>query len=186
MDDEKIIDLYWARSEQAIYETDQKYGAMCRRLAGNLLRNDEDAAECVNDTYHGLWETIPPVRPQRLSAYIAKITRNLAMKRLTYRNAEKRTAVTVSFEELEECIPAAQTPERRLEGRVLTDALERFLDTLDRESRQIFLRRYWFFDSVDQIAEKLGVSQSKVKTRLFRTRNKLKVFLEKEAGILVR
>ena len=186
MDDKTIVDLYWSRSEQAIHETDRKYGAMCRRLAGNLLVNDEDAEECINDTYHCLWNTIPPAQPNILSAYIAKITRNLAMKQLTYRNAEKRTAVTVSFDELEACIPAAQTPERILEGKVLTDALERFLDTLDWESRQIFLRRYWFFDSVDQIAEKLGVSQSKVKTRLFRTRNKLKVFLEKEVGIHVR
>lgn len=186
VNDERIIELYWSRSEQAIAETDKKYGTMCRKIAGNLLRSDEDAEECVNDTYNGLWDAIPPARPQKLSSFIAKITRNLAMKRLTYRNAVKRALLTVSFEELEACIPAADSPEQVLHGKELTQALERFLDTLDRESRNMFLRRYWFFDSIEEIAKGFGVSQSKVKSQLFRVRNKLKLFLAEEVDIRVR
>lgn len=184
MDDDRIIELFWKRSEQAISATDVKYGGMCRSLAMNLLRSQEDAQECVNDTYHGLWNSIPPARPEKLASYIAKITRNLAMKRLTYRNAAKRAVVTVSFEELNECISAGHSMEEILEGKELTQLLERFLDTLDRDSRNMFLRRYWFFDSIREIARGFGVSEGKVKTRLFRIRQQLKQYLE-EAQIYV-
>lgn len=185
MDDSRIIDLFWQRSEQAITAVAGKYGAMCRSIAENLLRNDEDAQECVNDTWQGLWDTIPPQRPDPLAAYVAKITRNLAMKRLTYRRAAKRTALVVSFEELSDCIPSSDSPEQILEGKELSRVIDEFLDTLDTDSRNMFLRRYWFFDSVAQIAAGFGVSQSKVKMRLYRIRNELKTYLAKEADIYV-
>lgn len=184
MDDNRIIELFWLRSEQAISAADAKYGRMCRQLAMNLLRSEEDAQECVNDTYHGLWNSIPPERPEKLSSYVAKITRNLAMKRLTYRNAAKRAVVTVSFEELNECICTGHSMEEILEEKELTQLLEQFLDTLDRDSRNMFLRRYWFFDSIREIARGFGVSEGKVKTRLFRIRQQLKQYLE-EAQIYV-
>lgn len=186
MEDEKIIALYWARSEQAIGETDKKYGKLCHTLSRNLLGSSEDAEECVNDTYHGLWEAIPPAKPNPLAVFIARITRNLAMKRLTHRNAGKRTGHHVSFDELEECIPARGSPEEHLAGKELSEALDRFLDTLDGTSRDIFLRRYWFFDTVEQIAVGLGMTKETVRQRLHRTRGKLKVFLEEEVGIYVR
>ena len=185
MDDSRIIELFWQRSEQAIEAAEEKYGAMCRSIAANLLRNDQDTQECLNDTWHSLWEAIPPLRPDPLAAFIAKLTRNHAMKKLTYRSAAKRTAVVVSFEELNECIPSALTPEQILEGQELSRMIDRFLDTLDPDSRNMFLRRYWFFDTIAQIAAGFGVSQSKVKTRLYRIRNELKIYLAKEAGIYV-
>ena len=185
MDDSRIIELFWSRSEQAIDEVDRKYGSLCRRIAGNLLHNAEDTQECVNDTYHSLWNAIPPRRPDPLAAFIAKITRNLAMKRLTHRNAAKRAALTVSFVELSECIPSGQSPEQVLEMQELSRVIDRFLDTLDPDSRNMFLRRYWFFDSIAQIAAGFGVSQSKVKMRLFRVRNELKEYLAREADIYV-
>lgn len=185
MDDGRIIDLFWQRSEQAIDAVDGKYGAMCRGIAMNLLRSTEDAEECVNDAYHGLWNTIPPMRPEKLPSYIAKITRNLAMKRLTYRNAAKRAVVTVSFEELSGCIPDGKSMEAFLEGKDLSRIIDSFLDTLDEDSRNIFLRRYWFFDSIARIAQGFGMSQGAVKNRLYRTRKLLKDYLAKEADIYV-
>lgn len=178
MDDNQIIELFWQRSEQAVSAVTEKYGAMCHGIAVNLLRDHEDAEECVNDTWHALWETIPPERPRVLPPFIARITRNLAMKRLTYHNAAKRAVLTVPFEELNGCIAGGPTPEEILDERELTRLLSSFLDTLDRDSRAMFLRRYWFFDSISRIAKGFGVSQSKVKSQLFRIRNRLKVYLE--------
>ena len=180
MDDSRIIDLFWNRSEQAIGAVSEKYGAMCRAIAWNLLRSNEDAEECVNDTWHGLWNTIPPQRPLKLASYIAKITRNLAMKQLSRRSAAKRDVQTVSFEELDECIPGALQPEQILEGRELARLLDAFLDTLDPQSRNIFLRRYWFFDSVKDIAKGFGMTENHVKVRLHRIRLRLKACLEEE------
>jgi RNA polymerase sigma-70 factor (ECF subfamily) len=184
MDDERIIELFWQRSEQAVSAVSEKYGAMCHRIALNLLRCCEDAEECVNDTWHGLWETIPPERPRSLVAFIAKIARNQAMKRLTYRTAAKRDVVIVSFEELNACIPDGYRMEEIADSRDLSRLLDLFLDTLDAESRNIFLRRYWFCDSIREIAKGFGISESKVKVRLFRTRRQLKAYLE-EAQIYV-
>ena len=185
MDDSKIIDLFWQRSEQAIDVAAGKYGLMCYRIAWNLLRSEQDAQECVNDTWYSLWQAIPPQRPDPLAAFVAKITRNLAMKRLTYYKAAKRKALTVPFEELDACIPSGMTPEKALEGKELSRAIDAFLDTLNPEDRNMFLRRYWFFDSIAQIAAGFGVSQSKVKTKLYRMRNALKEYLMKELEIYV-
>lgn len=185
MKDSEIIDLFWQRSEDAIPAAEAAYGPMCRGIARNLLRNEEDAQECVNDTWHSLWNAIPPERPVRLKAYVARVVRNLAMKRLTYRNAAKRQAVTVSFEELSQCIPDDRTVEAALEGKELSRAIDAFLNTLSEENRNLFLRRYWFFDSVKVLSRSFHMSESKVKVTLYRLRNQLKDYLAKEADIYV-
>lgn len=184
MDNEKLVDLFWARSPEAIAQTQQAYGGLCTNLARRLLRRKEDVEECVNDTYLALWNGIPPARPVHFGAYVAKIVRNLAMKRLSYLTAEKRAAeAEVSFEELDACLAGPGNPQQILEGKELEAAVAAFLEGQDKESRLFFLRRYWFFDSVKEIAARYGVSESKVKVKLFRTRNKLKEFLVKE-GLL--
>lgn len=185
MDDSRIIELLFQRSESALDAVQQKYGAMCRAIAWNLLGSQEDAQECVNDALHGLWNAVPPQRPRKLGAFLAAIVRNLAMKRLSYQNAEKRSGVTVSYEELSQCIPDGHYVEEVLERMVLSDVLNRFLQTLDRDSRDLFLRRYWFCDSVSQIAKGFGISETKVTTKLHRIRKKLKEYLAKEAQIYV-
>lgn len=185
MDDSKILSLFTQRSEEAITYAERKFGPICRNIARNLLRNDQDAEECLSDTWHTLWETIPPQHPEKLAAYTAGITRNLAMKRLTQRSAAKRSYVTVSFEELNQCIPDPTDPQTILEGRELTRLLENFLRALPLENRTLFLRRYWFFDSVRQIARQMGMTEGQVKTRLYRMRLELKEYLAKEADIYV-
>ena len=186
MDDSRIIELFFQRSESAIDAVQQKYGTMCQSIARNLLGNVEDAKECVNDALHALWNTVPPRRPQKLGPFLAGIVRNLAMKRLDYQNAGKRSGMTVSYEELSQCIPAGRTVEEWLESKELGDVLNGFLRTLDRDSRDMFLRRYWFCDSVGQIAKGFGISETRVTTKLYRIRRKLKDYLAKEAQIYVR
>lgn len=185
MDDSRIIELLFQRSESALDAVQQKYGAMCRAIARNLLGSEEDAQECVNDALHGLWNAVPPQRPRKLGAFLAAIVRNLAMKRLSYQNAEKRSGVMLSYEELSQCIPDVHCAEEVLERMVLSDVLNRFLRTLDRDSRDLFLRRYWFCDSVSQIAKGFGISETRVTTKLYRIRKKLKEYLAKEAQIYV-
>lgn len=187
MDDNALIELFWERSPEAVELTQQKYGALCRSLAGRLLRCAEDVEECLNDTLVSLWDAIPPARPVHLAAYISRITRNLAMKRLSYLSADKRAGeAMVSFDELEECVSTDADPAKILEGRELEAAVAAFLEAQDRESRVYFLRRYWFFDSVKEIAARYGVSESKVKVRLFRTRSRLKEYLVKEGYVYER
>lgn len=184
MEDERIIDLYNARSQEAITQTDLKYGALCRSLAGRLLHSGEDVEECLNDTYLALWNAIPPAHPAPLSSFLLKITRNLAMKRLEHRNAAKRSAEAVlSFEELSECLSAPGGPEQVVEEQALREAITTFLEEQDSESRVLFLRRYFFFDSVKEIAGRYGLSESKVKSKLMRTRNKMKIHLMEEGFI---
>lgn len=181
MDDSQIIDLFWSRSEQAITETEIKYGSMCMNLAQNIVMYRQDAEECVNDTYLGLWNTIPPTRPSIFSAYIAKIVRNIAMKKATYNNAQKRSSnLTISIHELEAYVAAWGAPSDAIYAQELATCIEGFLRNIDYESRNIFLRRYWFFDSISDIANRFAISESKVKSQLFRTRNKLRVHLIKE------
>ena len=185
MEDRQIVALFLQRSEAAIEAAEKKYGALCHSIAWNLLHSQEDAAECVNDTWHGLWNAIPPHKPEKLGPFAARITRNLAMKRLTCRNAEKRQGVTVSFEELNQCIPDEKTLERVMEGKELIRLLDAFLDTLEDRDRKLFLRRYWFFDSVRQLARTFGLTESHVKVKLYRMRKALKRYLEQEADIYV-
>ena len=184
MTDIQIIELYWARNEDAIKETDYVYGKKLRRLADKIVKNFEDAQECVSDTYLKTWDTIPPQRPEYFFAYIAKICRNFALGVLDWKSAAKRKGEVVQLtQEMEACIPDPQH-ERKMEGQELGEVLNRFLETLSYDNRVIFLRRYWYLDTVWEIAERYGMSESKVKTQLHRTRAKLHSFLEKE-GITV-
>ena len=186
MKDTDIITLYNQRNERAIYETHQKYGDYCMSISLGILHNHQDAEECVNDTYLHTWKSIPPKQPSVLRTFLGKLTRNISIDRLrTRRRARRDSELTVSFEELSECIPSGQSPEQVLEMQELSRVIDRFLDTLDPDSRNMFLRRYWFFDSIAQIAAGFGVSQSKVKMRLFRVRNELKEYLAREADIYV-
>lgn len=184
MEDQEIIALYWDRNEQAVRETENAYGSKLNNLAYRIVNTHEDAQECVSDTYLAAWNTIPPQRPQYFFAYLAKICRNFCLGRLDWLNAAKRKAEVVTLtREMELCIPDRGN-DRRLEGQELGALLNRFLGTISRENRMIFLRRYWFADSVEEIAKRYHFSQSKVKTSLFRTRNKLSAFLAKE-GVTV-
>lgn len=178
MDDNLIIDLYWSRSEAAISETDRKYGPYCRSIAYGILQNHEDSEECVSDTWLRAWEAMPPQRPNRLSAFLGKITRNLALDRFDYHHAAKRPAAFDQLlSELNECIPDRRDDYAQLE---LTQLLNHFLRSLPREHRNLFLRRYWYCESIEDLAKRYTMSQSAVKSNLFRTRNKLKAYLEKE------
>ena len=184
MTDAEIIQLYWSRNEDAIRETDAVYGRKLHTLAERIVQNNEDAQECVSDTYLKTWDTIPPQRPSYFFAYIAKICRNFALGVLDWKSAAKRKGEVVALtQEMEACIPDP-AHQRRLEGEELGKVLNRFLETLSYESRVIFLRRYWYLDTVAEIADHCGITQSKVKTQLHRTRAKLHGFLEKE-GITV-
>ncbi len=182
MEDTEIIALYWDRDERAISETAEKYGNYCHSIAYRLLQNTEDAKECVNDTYVGAWNTIPPHRPGLLSAFLGKITRRISINRLRDRNAGKRSAgqYTLTLEELSDCIPSGQRAEDLAETKELTRILNAFLATLATEERRVFLRRYWYFDSVKEIAKRFDCGQSKVKMMLKRTREKLLTHLKKE------
>lgn len=184
MEDHEIIALYWDRNEQAIEETEKTYGGKLSALAYRIVSTREDAQECVNDTYLAAWNTIPPQRPAFFFAYLAKICRNFSLGRLDWLNAARRKAEVVTLtREMELCIPD-RANERRLEGQELGAVLNRFLGTISRENRMIFLRRYWYADSIEEIAQRYRCSQSKVKTSLHRTRNKLSAFLAKE-GVTV-
>lgn len=184
MEDAQIIALYWDRNEDAIQQTDAVYGRRLHALADKILNSCEDAQESVNDTYLTAWNTIPPQRPRYFFAYLAKICRNCAFGILDWKNAARRKAEVISLsDELQQCIPD-RSLDRALEVRELGRLINRFLEETEQESRMIFLRRYWFADSVAQIAARYGISESKVKTRLFRTRQRLLVFLEKEGVTL--
>lgn len=184
MEDKKIIDLYWARNEDAIAETDAAYGRPLHTLADRILRSPEDAQESVNDTYFKAWETIPPQRPNYFFAYLAKICRHFALGKLDWKNAAKRKAEVVELtREMELCIPD-ESRDRELERKEMGRLLNGFLAGLSVESRRIFLRRYWYVDTVAEIAQRYSISESKVKTQLHRTRKKLSDYLAKE-GIAV-
>lgn len=181
MEDAKIIELYWARDEQAIVETDTKYGKLCKQLAKNILRNLEDAQEIVNETYLGVWNSIPPNRPQYLKTFVCKITKNLALAKARYNNAEKRKPEgIVSLAELEDIVSGKLNVEEEYEKKVVSGYISDFLRSIDEEKRNIFLSRYWYHNSMADIARGYGISESKVKTTLFRTRRKLKEYLKNQ------
>lgn len=180
MEDTQIIELYFARNPQAIQETGQKYGRLCFSVAHNILHSAEDSEECVNDTYLGAWNTIPPQNPNRLMAFLCKITRNLSLKRLDYNTAQKRSPeLLISFEELESVLPD-EAIQSRISDEDIAGAISRFLQTESAESRTVFLRRYWFCDSIKSIAQRYSFRESKVKSILYRTRTRLKDYLVKE------
>lgn len=182
MDDQEIIDLYWARSETAISETANKYGRYCHSIAFNILRNHEDSEECLNDTFFNAWKAMPPQRPNKLSAFLGTITRNLSLNKWEQYSTEKRGLgqVPLALEELQDCIPASENVERVADDLTLTEILNQFLSTLPKGRRKIFMRRYWYMDTIKEIAESCSVSESKVKMSLLRSRNELKRLLEKE------
>ena len=186
MDDKQIIELYHERSEDAISETANKYGKYCYSIAYHVLYNVEDSEECVNDTYLRTWEAIPPQYPNNLSAFLGKITRNLALNRYKYYVREKRGngQTTLVLDELQECVPTTSSTEQAVEEKLLVEVLNRFLYNLPKEKRILFLRRYWYMHSIQEIAEDFGYSESKVKMTLLRIRNKLKQVLEKEGVVL--
>lgn len=184
MEDAKILDLYFARDEDAIRETDTVYGKRLHTLAKNILQNREDAEESVNDTYAEVWKSIPPRRPKYFFAFLASICRHLSLNRVDWKQAAKRRAQVVPLtEEMENCIPDA-VHERQMEAKELGRLLDLFLESLPKDSRLIFLRRYWYVDSVPEIAARYGMTESKVKMQLSRTKEKLRLFLEQE-GIYV-
>lgn len=181
MEDQKIIQLYWNRSESAISETAKKYGRYCHYIAYGILHSEEDAEECVNDTWLHTWNAIPPQRPHRLQAFLGKITRNLSLNRYEKRVACKRGGGELSLilDELAECIPAAGS-DRMIEDLAFKDLLNRFLDALPAETCKLFVRRYWYMTPIKELAREYGISESNATVTLFRTREKLKDYLEKE------
>ena len=186
MEDNAIVDLYWSRSEDAIEETDKKYGAYCRQVSYNILRSPQDADECVNDTWLRAWNAMPPQRPNILSAFLGKITRNLSLDRFRVSRAGKRGGgqLPVALDELGDCIPDGSSVEEQVALKELSRLLDRFLRNLPERECCIFLRRYWFVDSTREIALRYNMAEGSVKSTLHRTRQKLKVFLEKEGVVL--
>ncbi len=183
-EDSKIIELFFSRSEEAITETDRKYGKLCFEIADKILKSESDAEECVNDTFLGVWNAIPPARPNSLRSFICRIARNQALKRLDYISAKKRSrALEMSFSEMASLLPensVADGIDNKMIGKTIND----FLAVLDRDSRVIFVRKYWFLDSIADICHNCGFSESKVKSSLMRSRKKLRRFLE-ERGIII-
>ena len=177
-----IIKLYNDRDEAAISATREKYEGYCYKIAYNILGSDEDTREVLNDTYLAVWNAIPPEKPNSFSAFIGKITRNLALKRFRSLSAKKRngSASDVSLDELSECISSNSTVESEIEEKELTRILNEFLSTLTPKDRKVFVRRYWYMDRVSDIAKRYGYSESKVKMMLLRTREKLAERLRKE------
>ena len=185
MDDEKIIELFFARSERAIRELDTKYGKVCYSISYNILNNNLDAEECVNDAYLGTWNAIPPQKPNPLLAFVCKIVRNLSIMRHRANTAMKRnSSYDIAMSEIENCIAGSDSVEQELEAKALARIIEQFLDTLTEENRVIFMRRYWFSDSYADIAKVTGLTEKNISVRLTRTRKQMRDYLVKE-GVLV-
>jgi RNA polymerase sigma-70 factor (ECF subfamily) len=186
MDDERILDLYFAREETAITATALKYGAYCHAIANGILHSRQDSEECVNDTYLRAWDAIPPKRPAMLRVYLGKITRNLSLDRHRWLNAAKRggDTVTALHSELTECLPGKDTVDAGYESALVTKAIDASLRRMGQEMRLVFMRRYWHADSIEAIASRYHMNAGKVKSMLFRARKKLKADLEGE-GVYV-
>ena len=178
IEDEKIIEMFFERSEQGLRELDNKYGKACHKLSYNIVGSREDAEECVNDAYLGTWNAIPPARPDPLLSYLLKIVRNISLKTYWRNKAAKRNSrYTIALEEIEACIAAPNTVETEIEARELARIIESFLDTLTIENRVIFMRRYWFSDSCKDIAQMMGLSEKNISVRLTRIRGKMRQYL---------
>lgn len=184
MEDQDILALFLARSDAALAELEKKYGARCAAVARNVLRDPLDAEECVNDAYLGAWNAIPPARPDPLRAFLCKLVRNLSIKRYHANTALKRNSLyDVALSEVERDVIAAESAEDEADVRALTQSIEAFLDTLSAENRVIFLRRYWFADSYEDIARRVGLTEKNVSVRLTRLRRQLREQLARE-GVL--
>lgn len=178
MDDEKIIELFFKRSERAIRELDMKYGKVCYGLSYNILGDRQDAEECVNDAFFGVWNAIPPLKPNPLSAYLYKIVRNMSLKACEKKNAAKRRSnYMIAMEEIEPYIAAPNDVETEIGVKELTHIIEDFLETLSLENRVIFMRRYWFTDTCKEIGRRVGLTEKNVTVRLSRIRRSLKAYL---------
>lgn len=186
MRDDEIVTLYWKRDERAIKETKTEYGRYLFKIANNILSDFEDSRESVNDTYLAAWNSMPPQRPSVLSTYLGKLTRRISIDIFRKKNREKRRAseYALSLDELQECISGGNMPEEEVEVKLLAKAINEFLRMQPEEARNLFVGRYYFLDSLKDVARYCGVSESKAKTVLFRTRCNLKAHLEKE-GFLV-
>ena len=185
MTDTEIINLFFERSEQAITELAQKHGSAVARVARNILGNEQDTEECVNDTYLGTWNAIPPHKPSPLRTFVCKIARNLATMKYHSNTAEKRNSqYDLALDELEECLSDNDSVEEAYEAKELREAINRFMATLNYSDRFIFVRRYWYSDPVKDIAKMADSTTNSVTVRLFRIREKLRLYLEKE-GLLV-
>lgn len=179
MDDTKIVQLYWDRNEQAIPATADKYGNYCRSIAQNLLGNSEDAEECVNDTYWSAWNYIPPHRPTVLSTFLGKITRNLSLNRYKHNTADKRGGkqVAVVLDEIAELVSGTDGVEQEIDRQELIQAMDAFLRALSVEKRAIFVRRYWYFDTISAIASRFSMTENRVSVILHRLRRTLHTYL---------
>ena len=183
MEDEKIIGLYFERSESAIQETQRKYEKYCYHIAYHILYSDDDTQDCLNDTYLNLWNNIPPQRPNNLKSFVGKIVRNLALNRYSYNNAQKRKSTfDVALDELQYCLPSN---EFAIDDEVaLKEILNKFIRSLSKKNRIIFLQRYWYFCPIKDIANNLGITENNVKIILYRVREQFKIYLKKEGVII--
>lgn len=185
MTDLEIVALYWKRSEEAIACTMQKYGRYLLRLAQNILHIREEAEECVNETYLSAWNQLPPDKPEKLLPYLGRISRCLALNRYDYLTAQKRSSeFKVQLSELEEILSVPDTPQQQYEREELSAAISAFLRAQHEEDRNLFIRRYWYSDSIRDIAKRYALQENTVKSRLLRTRKRLKAYLEKEGYAL--
>ena len=183
MEDAEIVELFWARNEDAIKETDAVYGRRLNALAKNILQSREDAEESVNDTYLGAWLNMPPHRPSILSAFLGKITRRISIDKWRGRTADKRGGgeIVLALDELADCVPSDHSVEHEVEAAALEKIINDFVMSLPLMERRVFICRYWYLDSISAIAEQFGFSQSKVKMILHRQRHRLQSILEREA-----
>ncbi|HZK27294.1 MAG TPA: sigma-70 family RNA polymerase sigma factor [Thermoclostridium sp.] len=186
MEDNRIVDLYWSRSENAIAETMTKYGKYCYTIAYNILANNEDANEIVNDTYMGAWNSMPPHRPSVLSTFLGKITRCLSIDKWRARNTDKRRGgeIVLVIDELYDCIPDGNSVELEVETAELAKMINNFIKTIPLTEKRVFICRYWYLDSIPSICRQFGFTNSKVKSMLYRTRRKLLTYLKKEGAYL--
>lgn len=182
MNDSEIVGLYFARSDKALTAASEKYAPYCQSIAMSILNDPQDAEECVNDAFLRAWNSIPPHKPERLSTFLGKITRNLSISKFKQRNAQKRGGgeIPLVLSELNECIPDSNNPEKESESAEISAAINSFLETLPAFQRTVFVRRYWYLTPVKEIARMTDTSESKIKSMLMRTRSKLKIHLEKE------
>lgn len=182
MEDAAIVELFWQRSEDALRQTDVKYGKLCRHLANNILHNASDAEECVNDSYLRVWGLIPEERPNFFQAFLCRIVKNISLDRLKYETAKKRDrSGVVCIDELEECVASpVGSPEEAADENALTQAIAAFLQAQTDTARRIFVRRYWYCDPLNEIADDHGVTEAKIASQLFRLRKKLREHLAKE------
>ena len=185
MDDKQIIELYFERNEQAIKETQTKYGAFCHRIAMNVLGIHEDAEECVNDTYYSAWKQIPPTVPEVFKVYLGRITRNLSISRFRAMRAKKRySSMEIMLSELNDCVPSPSNVEQTIEAMQLSEYISQWLDSLPEEDCALFVRRYWFGDEVQELAKKCGITAAKMAQRMLRLRKSLKAALEQKGVAL--